>query len=74
MTSLDLDVAPLQFIDLAGYRMAYRQWGAESATRATVLVHGITSLLLAAPAFPWPHEPEELVDRLIGDHLQGLLP
>ena len=39
-----------------------------------VLVHGITSLLLAAPAFPWPHEPEELVDRLIDDHLQGLLP
>jgi len=39
-----------------------------------VLVHGITSLLLAAPAFPWPHEPEELVDRLVDDHLQGLLP
>jgi AcrR family transcriptional regulator len=39
-----------------------------------VLVHGITSLLLAAPAFPWPQEPEELVDRLVTDHLQGLLP
>ncbi|HYN17029.1 MAG TPA: TetR/AcrR family transcriptional regulator, partial [Actinomycetes bacterium] len=39
-----------------------------------VLVHGITSLLLAAPRFPWPHEPGELVDRLITDHLQGLLP
>jgi len=39
-----------------------------------VLVHGITSLLLAAPAFPWPHEPEELVDHLVDDHLQGLLP
>ncbi len=39
-----------------------------------VLVHGITSLLLAAPAFPWPWEPEELVDRLIADHLEGLLP
>jgi hypothetical protein len=39
-----------------------------------VLVHGITSLLLAAPGFPWPHPPEELVDRLITDHLQGLLP
>jgi AcrR family transcriptional regulator len=38
-----------------------------------VLVHGITSLLLATPAFPWPHEPEELVDRLVTDHLQGLL-
>jgi AcrR family transcriptional regulator len=39
-----------------------------------VLVHGITSLLLAAPGFPWPHPPEELVDRLITDHLEGLLP
>ena len=39
-----------------------------------VLVHGITSLLLAAPGFPWPQEPEELVDRLVTDHLQGLLP
>jgi hypothetical protein len=39
-----------------------------------VLVHGITSLLLAAPGFPWPAEPAELVDRLIADHLQGLLP
>jgi hypothetical protein len=32
------------------------------------------SLLLAAPAFAWPHAPEELVDRLVDDHLQGLLP
>ena len=24
-----------------------------------VLVHGITSLLLATPAFPWPHELNE---------------
>jgi AcrR family transcriptional regulator len=39
-----------------------------------VLVHGITSLLLAAPAFPWPAGPEELVDRLVDDHLQGLVP
>jgi hypothetical protein len=38
------------------------------------MVHGITSLLLTAPTFPWPDEPEELVDRLITDHLQGLLP
>jgi AcrR family transcriptional regulator len=39
-----------------------------------VLVHGITSLLISAPGFPWPHEPDELVDRLIADHLNGLLP
>jgi hypothetical protein len=30
--------------------------------------------MVAAPTYPWPHEPEELVDRLIADHLQGLLP
>jgi hypothetical protein len=39
-----------------------------------VLVHGITSLLISAPDFPWPHQPDELVDRLIADHLNGLLP
>jgi hypothetical protein len=39
-----------------------------------VLVHGITSLLIAAPSFPWPAEPDQLVDRLVTDHLQGLLP
>jgi AcrR family transcriptional regulator len=39
-----------------------------------VLVHGITSLLISSPGFPWPYGPEELVDRLIDDHLKGLLP
>jgi AcrR family transcriptional regulator len=39
-----------------------------------VLVHGLTSLLISLPGFPWPEEPEELADRLVADHLQGLLP
>ena len=39
-----------------------------------VMVHGITSLLITVPTFPWPTEPGELVDRLITDHLKGLLP
>jgi AcrR family transcriptional regulator len=39
-----------------------------------VLVHGVTSLLISTAAFPWPYGPEELVDRLIDDHLRGLLP
>jgi len=39
-----------------------------------VLVHGITSLLISLPGFPWPEEPERLVDLLVDDHLQGLLP
>jgi hypothetical protein len=38
-----------------------------------VLVHGIM-LLIAALTFPWPAEPDELVDRLVADHLKGLLP
>jgi AcrR family transcriptional regulator len=39
-----------------------------------VLVHGITSLLISLPGFPWPEEPMQLVDRLVDDHLEGLLP
>jgi AcrR family transcriptional regulator len=39
-----------------------------------VLVHGVTSLLISLPGFPWPEEPERLVDRLVDDHLEGLLP
>jgi len=39
-----------------------------------VLVHGLTSLLISLPGFPWPAEPEQLADRLVADHLQGLLP
>ena len=39
-----------------------------------VLVHGLTSLLISLPGFPWPEEPEQLADRLVADHLQGLLP
>jgi len=48
MTSLDrADVAPLDFIDIGGYRMAYRQWGDTAAADAVVLVHGITSSSLS---------------------------
>jgi len=48
MTSLDrADVAPLDFIDIGGYRMAYRQWGDTAAPDAVVLVHGITSSSLS---------------------------
>jgi AcrR family transcriptional regulator len=39
-----------------------------------VMVHGITSLLIASPALLGPFGPEELVDRVIDDHLNGLLP
>jgi alpha/beta hydrolase fold len=47
MTSLDVDVAQLESVDLAGYRIAYRQWGDRSASDAWVLVHGITSSSLS---------------------------
>jgi|SRR5579859_3329726 len=47
MTSAGIDVAPLEFVELGGYRMAYRQWGDLAATDAVVLVHGITSSSLS---------------------------
>src|SRR6266849_1747878 len=47
MTSLDVDVAQLKFVELAGYRMAYREWGDTAATEAVILVHGITSSSLS---------------------------
>jgi AcrR family transcriptional regulator len=38
------------------------------------LVHGVTSLLISLPGFPWPTGPEELVDLLLAHHLEGLRP
>jgi AcrR family transcriptional regulator len=38
-----------------------------------VMVHGITSLLIATPGHPWSFGREELVDHVIDDHLNGLL-
>lgn len=58
MTSLDLDVAPLEYLDLGGYRMAYRQWGERSTTDAVVLVHGITSSSLS-----WVRVAPRLAER-----------
>jgi pimeloyl-ACP methyl ester carboxylesterase len=47
MTSVDLDVAAVEFLDLPGYRTAYRQWGATDSNEAVVLLHGITSSSLS---------------------------
>jgi pimeloyl-ACP methyl ester carboxylesterase len=47
MTTTELNAPPLEFIDLSGYRMAYRQWGKTDQTQAIVLVHGITSSSLS---------------------------
>ena len=47
MTSVELNAPPLEFVDLSGYRMAYRQWGDTAQTDAIVLVHGITSSSLS---------------------------
>ncbi len=47
MTSLDIQVPPLEFVELSGYRMAYRQWGDTDRSDALVLVHGITSSSLS---------------------------
>jgi N-formylmaleamate deformylase len=47
MTTTDLNAPPVEFIDLSGYRMAYRQWGSSERTDAILLVHGITSSSLS---------------------------
>ena len=41
------------------------------ATGLWMMVHGITSLLIAKPDFPWP-PVEELVDHILGVHAAGL--
>jgi N-formylmaleamate deformylase len=47
MTTVDLNAPPVEFVDLSGYRMAYRQWGSADSTDAILLVHGITSSSLS---------------------------
>src|SRR5438552_5358942 len=47
MTTLDRDVAQLKFVNLQGYRMAYREWGDTTSSKALVLIHGITSSSLS---------------------------
>ena len=47
MSSIQLDAPGVEFVDVAGYRMAYRQWGDATARRALVLIHGITSSSLS---------------------------
>jgi pimeloyl-ACP methyl ester carboxylesterase len=37
----------LEFLDLDGFRLAYREWGAPDAPRTVVLIHGITSSSLS---------------------------
>jgi AcrR family transcriptional regulator len=34
--------------------------------------HGLTSLLIAKPSFPWP-EPYQLAERILRSHVNGLL-
>jgi pimeloyl-ACP methyl ester carboxylesterase len=47
MTTLDLNAPPLEFVDLSGYRMAYRQWGNTDQSESLLLIHGITSSSLS---------------------------
>jgi pimeloyl-ACP methyl ester carboxylesterase len=48
----------VEYLDLAGFRMAYREWGSPQATHAVVLVHGITSSSLS-----WVRVAPALADR-----------
>jgi len=41
------DLAPVHSVELAGYRMAYREWGTATDRPVIVLVHGITSSSLS---------------------------
>lgn len=43
MTLLDSSVPSLEYVDLHGYRMAYREWGDPASAQVVVMVHGITS-------------------------------
>jgi pimeloyl-ACP methyl ester carboxylesterase len=47
MTTVELNAPALEFVDLGGYRMAYRQWGSVDLPKAIVLIHGITSSSLS---------------------------
>jgi pimeloyl-ACP methyl ester carboxylesterase len=46
-TTTPSELAAVQFVDLAGYRMAYREWGTPTDRPPLVLVHGITSSSLS---------------------------
>jgi len=45
----------------------------EAAMGLWAVAHGITSLLIAHPAFPWPEDREQLIDRVLDQALTGLL-
>jgi AcrR family transcriptional regulator len=36
--------------------------------------HGITSLLISHPGFPWPHDRSDMLDCVLAQGLQGVLP
>src|SRR5579864_90042 len=47
MTNVALDAPPLEYADLSGFRMAFRQWCRTDQTHARVPLHGITSSSLS---------------------------
>jgi hypothetical protein len=52
------EFAAVQFVDLAGYRMAYREWGTTTDRRPVLLVHGIKSSSLS-----WVRVAPRLAER-----------
>jgi pimeloyl-ACP methyl ester carboxylesterase len=68
MSGLDVELAELKFVDLQGYRMAYREWASASATDALVLIHGITGSSLS-----WVRVARQLAahSRVIAVDLKG---
>ena len=47
MTTVDVEAPGIEFVELAGYRMAYRAVGRPRDSDALVLIHGITSSSLS---------------------------
>ncbi len=46
---------------------------AQAALGLWATAHGITSLLIAHPAFPWPEDRDRLIDQVLDQALMGLL-
>ena len=47
MRAQSFEFSPPAFVDLAGFRIAYREWGRPEASQTLVLIHGITSSSLS---------------------------
>ncbi len=68
MRAQSFEFSPPAFVDLAGFRIAYREWGRPEASQTLVLIHGITSSSLS-----WTRVARALAEeyRVIAMDLKG---